>query len=132
MTETTLLSGIPALRYGDPSAVCFIGAVQRLLEALGETVGQDELFALSGVGLCFPWRCGSCCDEVGIIPEIPARTLGAFGYESVYLTGEALADKAAAAATFRKPLREIFSILFLLFCVPSFFVCAGFFVPVLR
>ena len=37
-----------------------------------------------------------------------------------------------AAATFRKPLREIFSILFLLFCVPSFFVCAGFFVPVLR
>ena len=101
MTETTLLAGIPALRYGDPSAVCFIGAVQRLLEALGETVGQDELFALSGVGLCFPWRCGSCCDEVGIIPEIPARTLGAFGYESVYLTGEALADKAAAAAKIR-------------------------------
>ena len=29
MTETTLLAGIPALRYGDPSAVCFIGAVQR-------------------------------------------------------------------------------------------------------
>ena len=101
MTETTLLAGIPALRYGDPSAVCFIGAVQRLLEALGETVGQDELFALSGVGLCFPWRCGSCCDEVGIIPEIPARTLGAFGYESAYLTGEALADKAAAAAKIR-------------------------------
>lgn len=75
--------------------------MQRLLEALGETVGQDELFALSGVGLCFPWRCGSCCDEVGIIPEIPARTLGAFGYESAYLTGEALADKAAAAAKIR-------------------------------
>lgn len=75
--------------------------MQRLLEALGEAVGQDELFALSGVGLCFPWRCGSCCDEVGIIPEIPARTLGAFGYESAYLTGEALADKAAAAAKIR-------------------------------
>ena len=71
MTETTLLAGIPALRYGDPSAVCFIGAVQRLLEALGETVGQDELFALSGVGLCFPWRCGSCCDEVASSPKSP-------------------------------------------------------------
>lgn len=53
MLEKKLLAGVPPLRYGDPSAVCYIGAAQRLLEALGETVGQDELFALCGARLMF-------------------------------------------------------------------------------
>ena len=44
---------------------------------------------------------GSCCDEVGIIPEIPARTLAAFGYESECLTGGALADKSAVFSKIR-------------------------------
>ena len=101
MLEKKLLAGVPPLRYGDPSAVCYIGAAQRLLEALGETVGQDELFALCGAGLCFPWGFGTCCDEVGIIPEIPTRTLAAFGYESEYLTGGTLADKSAVLAKIR-------------------------------
>lgn len=101
MLEKKLLAGVPPLRYGDPSAVCYIGAAQRLLEALGETVGQDELFALCGAGLCFPWGFGTCCDEVGIIPEIPTRTFAAFGYESEYLTGGTLADKSAVLAKIR-------------------------------
>lgn len=48
MTETTLLAGIPRAALRRPSAVCLIGAVQRLLEALGEAVGRTS---------CSPSRC---------------------------------------------------------------------------
>ena len=80
-----ILEGVPVMHYGNPSAVCFIGAVMRLLEYLGDPVDEAELFALSGAGLCFPWRYASSCDEVSIIPEIPPRTFRALGYESEYL-----------------------------------------------
>jgi len=83
-----ILHGIPAMSYGNPSPVCYIGAVMRLMEVLGDPVESDELFALSGVGLCFPWRVNSCCDEVSIIPEIPMRTFEALGYESEYYSEE--------------------------------------------
>jgi|GEM_PF-438422 len=89
-----LLPNVPAIWYGHPSAVCYIGSVMRLMEYIGDPVEEDELFALSGAGLCFPWRFASSCDEVSIIPEIPARTFGAFGYESEHLTGDAVSDKA--------------------------------------
>ena len=79
-----VLQGIAPLRYGDPSAVCFIGCVMRLMEFLGDPVDHSELFALSGVGLCFPWQYQSCCDEVSILPEIPRRTFAALGYQSEY------------------------------------------------
>ena len=83
-----ILRGIPAMSYGHPSPVCYIGAVMRLMEYLGDPVSEDELFALSGVGLCFPWRFNSCCDEVSIIPEIPMRTFEALGYASEYYSEE--------------------------------------------
>ena len=83
LTEN-VLRGIPHMRYGDPSAVCYIGSVLRLMEYLGDPVEQDELFALSGAGLCFPWAYQSSCDEVSVIPEIPRRTFAALGYESEY------------------------------------------------
>ena len=54
----------------------------------GRPVEEDELIAVSGVGLCFPWKVGSSCDEVSVIPEIPTRTFDALGYESEYLSGE--------------------------------------------
>jgi len=79
-----VLRGIPKMRYGDPAAVCFIGSVLRLMDYLGDPVDHSELFALSGVGLCFPWQYGSCCDEVSVIPAIPQRTFAALGYESEY------------------------------------------------
>ena len=85
-----ILPGVPAMWYGNPSAVCFIGAVMRLMEYIGDPVEQDELMALSGVGLCFPWQFASPCDEVGIFPEIPAHTFEVLGYESAYLNGEAM------------------------------------------
>ena len=79
-----VLPGIPPLRYGDPSAVCYIGSVLRMMEYLRDPVAADELFALSGAGLCFPWLAQSNCDEISIIPELPQRTFAALGYESEY------------------------------------------------
>ena len=79
-----VLLGIPKMRYGDPSVACFIGSVTRLVEYLGDPIEQDELFTLSGAGLCFPWQYKSSCDEISIIPEIPRRTFAALGYESEY------------------------------------------------
>ena len=79
-----VLQGIPRLRYGEPSAVCYIGCVKRLMEYLKDPVEDDELFALSGAGLCFPWQYKSCCDEISVMPEIPRRTFAALGYESEY------------------------------------------------
>lgn len=89
-----ILSGIPQMSYGNPSPVCFIGAVMRLLACLGDPIEQDELIALSGVGFCFPWKFGSDCDEVSIIPEIPLRTFGALGYESEYYSEDITPDDA--------------------------------------
>lgn len=89
---TRLLSDIPEMSYGNPSPVCYIGAVMRLLEYLGDPIGEDELIALSGVGLCFPWKFNSDCDEVSVIPEIPMRTFGALGYESRYYTEDIKPD----------------------------------------
>lgn len=80
--------------YGNPSPVCYIGSVMRLMAHLGDPIDEDELFALSGAGLCFPWAFASSCDEISAIPEIPARTFEALGYESEYLTGEAVRGKA--------------------------------------
>ena len=94
MKNSNVLTEIPAMWYGNPSAVCYTGSVMRLMEYIGDPVKQDELFALSGVGLCFPWKFASSCDEVSIIPEIPGRIFEAFGYESEHLTGEAVGDKA--------------------------------------
>ena len=88
-----VLSGISAMWYGNPSAVCFIGSVMRLMEYLGDPVEEDELFALSGVGLSFPWRFASCCDEVSIIPEVPFRTFEALGYKSEHLKDNDVSDK---------------------------------------
>jgi len=79
-----VLPGIPPLRYGDPSAVCYIGTVLRVMDYLRDPIAEDELFALSGAGLCFPWLAQSNCDEVSILPEIPQRTFAALGYESEY------------------------------------------------
>lgn len=95
MENKKILPGIPAMWYGNPSAVCYIGSVMRLMEHIGDPVEEDELFALSGVGLCFPWNFATYCDEVSVVPEIPARTFEAFGYESEHLTGDAVSDKAA-------------------------------------
>jgi hypothetical protein len=83
-TAENILTGIPELSYGNPSPVCYIGAVMRLLSYLGDPIAEDELIALSGVGLCFPWAFASDCDEVSIIPDIPRRTFGALGYDSEY------------------------------------------------
>jgi len=88
------LSCIPKLQYGQSSAVCFIGALMALMEAIGDPVAEDEAFALTGVGLCFPWQVDSACDEVSVTPKIMNRALGAFGYENEVLTGEAVQDKA--------------------------------------
>ncbi len=80
-----VLQGVRHIAYGNPSAVCFIGSVMALMEYLGDPVDDDELFALSGVALCFPWKERSCCDEVSILAEIPQRTFRALGYGSEYL-----------------------------------------------
>lgn len=93
MHNKNILPDVPAMWYGNPSAVCYIGSVMRLMDYIGDPVQQDELFALSGVGLCFPWRFASSCDEVSIIPEIPMRTFEALGYESEYLSNDAVNDK---------------------------------------
>jgi len=79
-----VLRGVPRLRYGDPSPVCYIGSVMRLMEHIGDPIDQSELFALSGAGLCFPWAFQSSCDEISVVPEIPRRTFTALGYESEY------------------------------------------------
>lgn len=102
--SSNILNGIPVTHYGNPSAVCFIGSVMRLMEFIGDPIEEDELFALSGAGLCFPWSYGSCCDEVGVIPEIPSRTFEALGYNSEYLTGEALKDKTACFDKIKKSI----------------------------
>lgn len=86
------LSGIPEMSYGNPSPVCYIGAVMRLLAYIGDPIEQDELIALSGVGLCFPWKFDSDCDEVSIIPEIPKRTFSALGYDSEYYSEDDTPD----------------------------------------
>ncbi len=104
MSGKKVLPDVPAMWYGNPSPVCYIGAVMRLMAYIGDPVDQDEAFALSGAGLCFPWRFDSCCDEVSVIPEIPARTFEAFGYESEHLTGDAMRDKQAC---FEKVRRSI-------------------------
>ncbi|GHV40120.1 hypothetical protein FACS189490_04850 [Clostridia bacterium] len=82
--NSKILSGIPEMSYGNPSPICYIGAAMRLLEYLGDPIEQDELIALSGVGLCFPWKFNSDCDEVSVISDIPARTFSALGYESEF------------------------------------------------
>ena len=83
--DKNVLDGIPHMGYGNPTAVCYIGSVIRLIEYLDGPVEDAEVCALSGVGLCFPWQYNkSCCAEVSIIPEIPQRTFAAFGYESEY------------------------------------------------
>ena len=79
-----LLRGVPLLRYGSPSPVCYIGAVMRLMAYIGDPIEESELFALSGAGLCFPWAYQSSCDEISVITEIPRRTFTALGYESEY------------------------------------------------
>lgn len=84
LTEN-VLQGIPHMGYGNPSAVCYIGSVMRLLDYLHDPIEQDELFSLSGTALCFPWKEASNCDEVSTIPEIPQRTFSALGYESKYI-----------------------------------------------
>lgn len=84
LTEN-VLKGIPHMGYGDPSAVCYIGSVMRLMEYLNDPAEADECFALSGTAMCFPWKTGLCCDEVSIITEIPLRTFAALGFESEYL-----------------------------------------------
>jgi hypothetical protein len=55
LTEN-ILPGIPFLGYGNPSAVCFIGSVIRLMDYLNDPIEADELFSLSGTALCFPWK----------------------------------------------------------------------------
>jgi len=79
-----VLRGVPRMGYGNPSPVCYIGSVMRLMDYIGDPVDQSELFALSGAGLCFPWAYQSGCDEISVIPEIPRRTFTALGYESEY------------------------------------------------
>ncbi|MDR1600290.1 MAG: hypothetical protein LBS11_10555 [Oscillospiraceae bacterium] len=86
MNDIKILSGIPEMSYGNPSPVCYIGAVMRLLDYLGDPIAQDELISLSGVALCFPWKFNSDCDEVSVIPDIPTRTFAALGYKSEYFT----------------------------------------------
>ncbi|MDD4494827.1 MAG: hypothetical protein PHV32_10880 [Eubacteriales bacterium] len=83
LTEN-VLTGIPPMGYGDPSAVCYIGSVMRLMDYLNDPVDRNEIFTLSGAALCFPWKAGLCCDEISILPEIPQRTFAALGYESEY------------------------------------------------
>jgi AraC-like DNA-binding protein len=95
---TKILSGIPEMSDGNPSSICFIGTVMRLLDTLGDPIEEDELIALSGVGLCFPWKFNSDCDEVGIIPEIPIGAFGALGYESKYYTEDMRPDDTVPGA----------------------------------
>ena len=101
-----ILTDIPKLQYGQSSAVCFIGALMALMEAVGDPVAEDEAFALTGVGLCFPWQVDSACDEVSVTPKVLNRALGAFGYENEVLTGEALQglDKAACFEKIKKSI----------------------------
>lgn len=88
-----ILPGIPAMWYGHPSAVCYIGSIMRLMEFIGDPVDESELFSLSGAGLCFPWRSNSSCDEISIIPEIPSHTFESFGYESEYIPPDSSDNK---------------------------------------
>lgn len=87
--ETTesikLLKGVREIHYGDPSAECFIGSVIAVMDYLNDPIEVDELFALSGAGLCFPWKEYSSCDEISIIPELSYRTFEALGYPIEYI-----------------------------------------------
>lgn len=83
--KENVLDGVEYMSYGNPSAVCYIGSVMRLMEYIGDPIEADELFSLSGTALCFPWKFASCCDEVSIIQEIPKRTFSALGYECEYI-----------------------------------------------
>jgi hypothetical protein len=82
--DENVLTGIPHMGYGSPSAVCYIGSVMRLMDYLDDPVEADELFSLSGAALCFPWKAGLPCDEISALTEIPERTFAALGYESEY------------------------------------------------
>ncbi len=84
LTEN-VLQGIPHMSYGNPSAVCYIGCVMRLMEYRNDPIEADELFSLSGAALCFPWKSGVCCDEISTIPEILQRSFTALGYESEWM-----------------------------------------------
>jgi hypothetical protein len=79
-----VLDGIPHMGYGNPSAVCYIGSVMRLMDYLHDPIEADELFSLCGAALCFPWKNGLPCDEISVLTEIPERTFAALGYESEY------------------------------------------------
>jgi len=108
-----VLQGVPHMGYGNPSPVCYIGAVMRLMDYLGDPVEEDELFALSGAGLCFPWQYKSCCDEISILSAIPRRTFAALGYESeAYCEpgrgGEYRYDQPEIPAGARKYSKEFF------------------------
>ena len=106
MEKSKTLQGIKPMWYGHPSPVCYIGSVMRLMEYIGEPVAEDELFALSGTGLCFPWKFASSCDEVSVIPEIPGRTFEALGYKSEHLTGEAVSDKELCLDKIRRSIEN--------------------------
>lgn len=108
MGASKVIGGVPVMRYGDPSAVCYIGAVRALLAHLGDPIAEDELIALSGVGLCFPWRVDTPCDEVTVIPEIPQRTFDALGYESEYFGEQVASGTADGAVGQRAYSREFY------------------------
>ena len=40
MKNQNTLRNVPAMWYGNPSAVCYIGAVMRLMEYIGDPVEQ--------------------------------------------------------------------------------------------
>ena len=93
------------MSYGEPSALCYIGAVMRLMDHRGDPIAQDELFALSGAGLCFPWKVDSNCDEISVIPEIPQRTFDALGYASEFCQEKDLYfDKIKASIDAGRPV----------------------------
>lgn len=79
-----VITNVRSIAYGNPSAVCFIGSMMACLECLGDPIAQEELFALSGAALCFPWQVGTSCDEISIIPPIVTRAFAALGYEYAY------------------------------------------------
>jgi hypothetical protein len=84
LTEN-VLPGIPYLGYDAGPPVCYAGAVMRLLDFLNDPIKANELYVLSGISLCFPWKINWTCDEVSILTEIPQRTFAALGYESEYI-----------------------------------------------
>ena len=97
-----VLTGIPHMGYGNPSAVCYIGSVMRLMDYLGDPIEADEVFALSGAGLCYPWKAGLPCDEISVLPDIPRRTFKALGYESEYFYEPDISKVTRATQTYSK------------------------------